>query len=211
MNRKIYHITPVENLKTIVAEGRLWSDFEMRRQKKNWTAVGMSEIKRRRLEEITVDCCGSVTVGRFVPFYFCPRSVMLYLLHRSNHMDLDYRGGQAPMVHLEADIESVLRWAREAGRPWAFSRTNAGAKYTAFFNDSALLAGLDWPSIDARDWRDPVVKESKQAEFLVYESFPWELVSRIGVINTAKQSEAAGIVSKAAHMPPIALQRDWYY
>lgn len=42
----------------------------------------MSEIKRRRLEEIPVDCCSGRMVGEFVPFYFCPRSVMLFVIHK---------------------------------------------------------------------------------------------------------------------------------
>jgi len=48
------------------------------------------------------------TVGQYVPFYFCPRSVMLYVLHRGNHPSLEYRGGQTPLVHLEADLLSVV-------------------------------------------------------------------------------------------------------
>jgi hypothetical protein len=40
--------------------------------------VGMSHIKRRRLQEIEVSCHAGNTRRRYVPFYFCPRSVMLY-------------------------------------------------------------------------------------------------------------------------------------
>jgi ssDNA thymidine ADP-ribosyltransferase, DarT len=27
-------------------------------------------------------------VGEYVPFYFCPRSITLFLLHKGNHVDL---------------------------------------------------------------------------------------------------------------------------
>jgi ssDNA thymidine ADP-ribosyltransferase, DarT len=61
-----------------------------------------------------------------VPFYFCPRSIMLYLLHRGNHPELDYTGGQRPIVHLVADLHEIVRWAEAQGVRWAFSDRNAG-------------------------------------------------------------------------------------
>lgn len=211
LNRKIYHITHLQNLGQIVVDGVLWSDAEMLRQNRSCTLVGMSEIKRRRLEEIEVNCHPGSRVGQFVPFYFCPRSVMLYLLYQGNHVDLTYRGGQSPIVHLEADLDRVVQWAEQCPRPWAFSKVNAGARYSKFFNDPAGLHGLDWQSIDAQDWKAAFVKEAKQAEFLVFESFPWTLVERIGVIDATKQAAVAAIVSGAAHAPPIEVHRDWYY
>lgn len=54
------------------------------------------------------------------------------------------------------------------------------------------------------------MKEAKQAESLVSESFPWTLVERIGVIDATRQAAVAAIVSGAAHAPPIQLRRDWY-
>jgi len=50
-----------------------------------------------------VKCHPGTKVGQYVPFYFCPRSIMLYILHRGNHPDLDYREGQGPILHLQAD------------------------------------------------------------------------------------------------------------
>ena len=46
-----------------------------------------------------------------MPFYFCPRSVMLYLIHKANHPELDYHGGQGAILHLESDLNTVIAWA----------------------------------------------------------------------------------------------------
>ena len=145
---KIYHITHVDNLPQMV-DGELWSDAERIRQGLACTIVGMSEIKRRRLQELEVDCHAGRKVGEFVPFYFCARSIMLYLLHMGNHVDLTYRGGQGPMVHLEADVHKVVEWAQSAGRRWAFSNGNAGTRYTRFFGRIEQLQNLDWDAIAA--------------------------------------------------------------
>jgi hypothetical protein len=209
-NQKIYHITHVDNLSKIVDQV-LWSDAERVRRALECTVVGMSEIKRRRLEEIEVDCHPGTKVGHYVPFYFCPRSVMLYILHRDNHPDLAYHGGQRPIVHLQADLHMVLKWANNERRRWAFSKGNAGARYSDFYNDPALLDTLEWEAIAATDWRDPDVKEGKQAEFLVEKSFPWELIELIGVINFEVDQQVANVISGADHQPSIAVKPAWYY
>ncbi len=102
---KIYHITHVENLAGILAGGELLSDRQILASGAATQVVGMSTIKRRRMEKITVSCHPETTVGDYVPFYFCARSIMLYVIHRANHPELAYRGGQGPIVHLEADPE----------------------------------------------------------------------------------------------------------
>lgn len=207
---KIYHITHLNNLSKIV-DDVLWSDAERVRQGLDCTVVGMSEIKRRRLEELEVHCHPGTKVGDYVPFYFCPRSVMLYLLHKDNHPDLTYHGGQRPIVHLQADLHDVLKWAKTEHKGWAFSKGNAGARYSDFYNDPALLDLLEWEAIAATDWRDPDVKEGKQAEFLIEDSFPWELIELIGVIDAEIEEQVANLIRSAEHQPSVAVKPAWYY
>lgn len=207
---KIYHITHLENLPQI-ADHVLWSDAERIRRQLNCKIVGMSEIKRRRLEELEVHCHPGTKVGEYVPFYFCPRSIMLFLLHRGNHVDLSYQGGQRPIVHLQADLHQVVEWAGTEGKRWAFSHGNAGARYVEFSNETERLGELDWDAISATIWKDPIVKEHKQAEFLVSDSFPWELVERIGVIDRQMAEQVTGVLSNAARKPDIVTAASWYY
>ena len=91
---KLYHITHVDNLRKIVADGALRSDAAIIARGGSVQAIGMSDIKRRRVEELEVACHPGTKVGEYVPFYFCPRSVMLYVIHCANHPELTYRGGQ---------------------------------------------------------------------------------------------------------------------
>lgn len=207
---KIYHITHLENLPQIVG-GALWSDAQRIDRELHCKIVGMSTIKRRRLEELEVGCHPGTKVGRFVPFYFCPRSIMLYLLHLGNHPDLDYKGGQTPIVHLEADLHAVVDWANANKGRWAFSRGNAGARYAEFSNDLGRLDELNWSAIAENQWRDPLVKEGKQAEFLIEDSFPWELVECIGVFDARRKAEVLAVLDGATHIPPVVVKRNWYY
>jgi hypothetical protein len=208
--RKIYHITHLDNLPRIVGSG-LWTDMERIRQSLPCTIVGMSEIKRRRLEELEVRCHPGTKVGQYVPFYFCAQSIMLYLLHKRNHQDITYRGGQGPILHLEAQIPEVVRWADSIGRRWAFTKGNAGARYTQFFAEIQQLEQLNWASIHNNDWRDPIVKDWKQSEFLVEQSFPWKLVRRIGVIDANVAATVRSACVAAHHHPEIVVEPNWYY
>jgi hypothetical protein len=208
---KIYHITHVDNLGAIVVEGGLVCDREMLARGGQARSIGMSGIKRRRVEELDVHCHPGTKVGDYVPFYFCPRSVMLFVIHRANHPELTYRGGQGPIVHLEGDLYGVIRWAEANGRPWAFSLSNAGAYYTEFRSRTDELEQLDWTAIAAREFRAAQVKERKQAEFLVYERFPFDLVERIGVQSVGMHARAAAAIARADPRPAIEVRPDWYF
>lgn len=208
---KIFHITHVDNLPSIIAAGRLWSDAERIRQGLACSLVGMSEIKRRRLEELPVPCHPGTLVGHYVPFYFCPRSIMLYVLHKGNHAELAYQGGQRPIVHLQADLYDTVALANRRGVAWAFSTRNAGARYAPFFSSLEALGEVSWTAVEASDFRSSEVKEGKQAEFLTFGSFPWALVEKVGVIDNAVLAQATSAIALATHQPPVAVEPGWYF
>lgn len=208
---KIYHITHVRNLVDIIKTGGLLSDARMLERGGPRQTIGMSEIKRRRLEEIEVTCYPGTKVGEYVPFYFCPRSVMLYLIYRGNHSNLDYREGQETIVHLEANFYKVVEWANKNSVRWVFSLSNAGAYYVEFRCNLQNLYELDWNAIAATDFRDPDIKERKQAEFLVYDFFPFELVERIGVFNRAIWNRVNQMLIGSKYKPLVEIRRNWYY
>lgn len=140
---------------------------------------------------------------------------MLYLLHMGNHPNLTYRGGQQPIVHLVSDLRTAVAWADANGRRWAFSLSNAGAQY---FEDRCSLEQLheiNWDAVRASKWAGPevsgLIKEGKQAEFLVEGSFPWSLIGRIGVYSQGIAQRVADGVRNLAHRPTIEIRRDWYY
>ncbi len=210
-NPKIFHITHVQNLPQIMTSGVIWSDKLLIKHALNCKAVGMSHIKQRRLNNIEVTCHRGTKVGDYAPFYFCPRSIMLYIIHMGNHPDLDYKEGQQPIVHLQADLMATIRWADENDRCWAFSNGNASAHLTDFFNLVTDLDNVNWDAVQNTDFRDPIIKEGKQAEFLLYESFPWTLIEKIGVISNDTGTLAHNAIAQGPHQPPISIKPTWYY
>lgn len=211
---KIYHIVHADRLPSIIADDCLWCDAEIVRRSPPGTTIGMNDIKERRLNELTLASHPSLHVGDCVPFYFCPRSVMLYLIWRDNS-ELSYRGGQGPILHLEADLHDTVAWAEENHSRWAFTLSNAGAYYFEDRADLMQLGEISWDAVQARQWSgngiSGSVKEGKQAEFLVEHSLPWSLICRIGVHSRPIRDQVREALRDAAHRPAVEIKNDWYY
>ena len=205
---KIFHIVHVDRLASIVAHGALYSDSAVIAGDYPGTTIGMQEVKTSRLVR-SLQSHSAIHVGDCVPFCFCPRSVMLYVIAQANHPKLLYRGGEEPIVHLQADLHEVVEWADRHEVPWAFTSGNAATSFFTDYTDLSDLDKLDWQAIRARYWSD--VRDEKQAEFLVAEHFPWSLIERVGCRGT----RAAGWVQKellqTQHRPDILIMPSWYY
>lgn len=206
---KLYHIAHVDRLPSIVVDQCLWCDREVVRRAPPGTTIGMNSIKQRRLNELRLTSYPDLFVGDCVPFYFCPRSVMLFLIYRGNHAELTYRGGQGAVVHLEADLHAVVAWADAQPHRWAFTLSNAGGREFEDRSDLGRLDEIDWNAVRARDWQH--CSYGKQAEFLLELSFPWHLVERIGVQSRATYTSAVNALPAQGHRPPVEIRPEWYY
>ena len=211
---KIYHIVHVDRLPSIIADGHLWCDAVITQSSVLGTSIGMSSIKQRRLTK-TLSSHPGLCVGGCVPFYFGPRSVMLYVISKADHPELDYRDGQESIVHLEADLRATVAWAQKNKKRWAFTSSNAGSYYFDDYADLSLLDKINWSAVDARKWSglgiDESVKEGKQAEFLMESAFPWTLVARIGVASRAMYSRVQRDIATSSHRPAVEIKPEWYY
>jgi hypothetical protein len=208
-NPKIYHILHVDRLPSIIADSYLWCDAEIMRRSPLGTTIGMNSIKQRRLEELTLASHPDLYVGQCVPFYFCPRSIMLYLIYQANHHDLTYKGGQEPIIHLESDLNETVYWANQNGKRWAFTLSNAGSRFFEDYANLNQLDNIDWVAVQAIQWSQ--CKEGKQAEFLLEHSFPWQLVKRIGVHSKIIYQQVRNVLATIGHGPRVEIKPDWYY
>lgn len=133
----IYHITHVDNLPSIVAYDRLWSDAQRIARNISNVNIGHSHIKERRMGRL-VPVAARGLLGQYVPFNFCNRSVMLCSIFYGNVAG--YADGQPPVVHLVSTIEAAVAW----GRPWAFTDRHADLGYARYFEDLAHLSEVNW-------------------------------------------------------------------
>lgn len=197
----IYHITDVANLPSILAAGGLRSDAAM--STASHQVIGYNHIKERRLKEIQVSCCGGRFVGEFVPFYFCPRSPMLYTINQGNTGRSP--GCQKSIVHLVSTVALALGVERD----WAVSDGNAGARHTSFYANLDAIDSLDWAAIRATDWRGRI--HEKSAEFLVADFFPLTGIESVGCHNSAIVQQVQSIMAHQGWRPALNVEPNWYY
>lgn len=211
---KIYHIVHVDRLASILKAGGLYCDAHVVRNALPGTTIGMSEIKKRRLAH-PLENYPDLHVGDCVPFYFCPRSVMLYLIWKGNYPDLTYRGGQEPIIHLAANLRDAVDWAATQPKRWVFTTTNAGSAFFDDYNSWDQLGRINWDAVQAKKWagRDvPLsIKEGKQAEFLLENFCPWEIIKRIFVYSESVCRQVEALLAPVPHKPLIEVRPDFYY
>lgn len=132
---------------------------------------------------------------------------MLYAISKGNVEGT--AAAQSKIVHLVSDTDSVINH----GCRWVFTDGHADMVHLSdFFDDIRHFDKIDWALMRATYWNDvpadPDRKRRRQAEFLVHEFFPWELVTEIGVINRTMEAEVREAVDCGAE---IKVRRDWYY
>ena len=206
-NPKIYHIVHVDKLASIAADGCLWSDVELEDRVPPGTVIGMNHIKERR-KHSPLPSFPDLMVGECAPFYFGPRSVMLYMMSVKS-AELAYKGGQEPIVHLVADLHATVAWANDNEHRWAFTLSNAGSFYFEDRTDLDRLDDINWDAVTAKYWSG--FRDAKQAEFLIEGHFPWHLVEEIGVHNKATGDQAVNAIAGAEYRPGIQIRSAWYY
>jgi 1,6-anhydro-N-acetylmuramate kinase len=172
-------------------------------EQKHPTVIGYTHIKQRRMKQIRVPCCSGRFVGEFVPFYFCPRSPMLFTINKGN--TARPAGCQQTIVHLVSSVQAGIG----LGQAWAVSDGNAGALHTGFASTLDAIKMLDWAAIRATDWRGKT--HQKSAEFLVAEFFPWRGIHAIGCHNKDVAKKVEDLVNSQHHRPVVTVEPAWYY
>lgn len=198
---RLFHITHIDNIEGILREGGLWCDAERIRRELATTNIGIKKIKARRLLRPVKARAGG-TLGEYVPFNFCSRSVMLYRVCRGHD---DYQGGQEPIVHLVTRVSA----ATALGRPWAFTDRHAELGHALHFDDVDHLSEVPWGAMRLKYWEE--LREERQAEFLVKEFFPWTAVLGMVVRSANMKVRLDQLLREAAHRPPVAIRPTWYY
>lgn len=157
---------------------------------------------------MTVPCAPYGVLADYVPFYFAPRSPMLYAIHKG--YVTHYTGSQDEIVYLVSSVQAVL----QRGLNFVFTDGHPVIRMTRFFNNTTDLNQVDWQVMRSRAWHDtdadPDRKRRRQAEFLVHRFFPWDLVEMIVVRGIDVRERVLGYLAGASY-PPVYLRSSWYY
>lgn len=208
MPTDIYHITNINNLTSILNSGGLIAHNTLQKTGINYTNIAHQNIQYRRTTT-NVPCSAGGTLHDYVPFYFAPRSPMLYTIHRGNVAG--YAQWQKLVIHLVSTAQAV----QAQGLAFAFTDGHGIIGYTQFSDDLNDLGIVDWEIMKARYWDDTDDdndrKRRRQAEFLVHQFCPWTLITEIGVINNTIMSEVIQILQSFNQQTPVRVYSSWYF
>jgi len=203
---QIFHITHVSNLPGVAAGG-IVCDRERLARKLATINIAYEDLKERRART-EVTCGPGGTLADYAPFYFAPRSPMLCAIYYDRVPGME--GKQKEIVHLVAECEAV----EDAGVGFAFTDGHAIMALSDFYDSLDDLDEVDWNIMRSRYWNNDGFGEQKrrrQAEFLVEERLPWELVREIGVATDDMAARTRKLLRGVAHQPPVVVHADWYY
>lgn len=187
----VWHFTTWANLEKVVYSGGLLCD----RQAESAEPVGNPGIKSNRMNRSVVlqppetGYPRNVTVGDHVPFYFAPRSPMLYVVLQGS---TEYKGDHTGLVMLGTCIRTVV----ESNLAWCVSDRNAGTHLVRFSQALPTLGDfIDFELMTQFDWRntedDPDRQSRRAAEFLVLTQVPLTTITHV-VTSTPSGAARAG-------------------
>jgi hypothetical protein len=185
----------------------MWCGAEMSARELPYKQIGLQGLTTNRKEK-SVPCGEGGNLTDYVPWHFCPRSVMLYQIHTGFS---DYKEGQEPILHFVTTVEKVS----SLGLHFAFTDRHAKTSYAQFFDDLSHLPELDWPVIQspnfARTNDEPDRPYIKEAEFLIHRFVPLEAIVGIGVHSQRYKDDCDRILEEADVNIKVKVYPRWYY
>lgn len=163
----IWRIVHRDNIQWILDNGLHCGNSQV--QSPNWVHIGNPELTgKRAAHPVPVGAGGYL--NDYVPFYFTPFSPMMKNIH-SGYGGVQQRPNDEIVI-----LVSNLHRVQALGLPFIFTDGHAYYAWSSFYTDLADLGKINWPILQARDFRrdpnDPAKFERYQAEALVHNHCP---------------------------------------
>jgi hypothetical protein len=206
--KQIYHITHKDNLEGIISQRRLFAQSLIAKNPVSYYNIAHTTIQDRRALT-PVPCGPGGHLHEYVPFYFAPRSPMLYAIHQRNVEHCD--ASQADIVYLISNTETIA----SSGIKFVFTDGHAIMDLSDYYDDLTNLNMIDWKIMKETYWadtnEDPDRKRRRQAEFLIYEEMPVDLIDMIVVLNETTKIFIEKMIKKFEYQMPVKIKPEWYY
>jgi hypothetical protein len=203
-------MTRIERLPSVIEHGLL-PDNVCKRRQITGVEIGYDHIKRRRALR-PVSCGVGGTLADYVPFYFAPRSPMLYAITRG------LVSAEAACTEQIVYLMSSTQALRGAGLTVIASNRHAELDYADMTEHDGDLDNndfIDWPLMTAVYWNntpeDPDRKERRQAECLVHPRVPWQVIEGIATKTERARAQVQTLLGAAGVSTSVVVSAEWYF
>lgn len=216
---RIFHICPICNLASIAKAKALYAKAKLARKGMTYGNIAYQGAQGKRAAKLVTKPPAG-TIHDYVPFYFAPRSPMLFTINKGNVPDCPYR--QQDIVHFMTTVEVIV----ENKLPFVFYDYNATLDIATCYSNLNDLGKINWPLFyelpcldgycmffknDINKPKYMLRRETRQAEFLVHEKVPLKLMDRVGVYSEAKAEEVRQVFRKAGVDLEVEAKPEWYF
>lgn len=205
-NACIFRITHIRNVPWILTNGLHCKNSDQ--TDPNFVTIGNPDIiAKRDRREVPIRPHG--TLSDYVPFYFTPKSPMMYNI---------VTGWKGILQRPSSDIVimvSSLRDLADSGIRTLYTDRHASLTAAQFFSSLNHLDQIDWGPLQRHDFRhdvdDPGKVDRYQAEALVHRHLPIQHLSEIACYNDDAQQILEGNTEELEMDLMIAVRRNWYF
>lgn len=194
----LYHITHLDNLPAIVRQGGLWAKGHLPEGAQQ-TDLADSKIQDRR-HAFPVPGANGRCLHDYVPFYFCPKSPMLF-----RRKDL-----QREIVYLVTRPSLCVA----QGLEWVFTDSHAVTMLARFTRNLSDLERLDWDAIRSDFWggeANQEIRRRKQAEWLVFRFVPLAAIVELAAMVPETTDRVSNCLQAAGIPVSCKTMRSWYF
>jgi len=214
---KIFHITAIDNLESILKSSFIYSTNHLKCQHHS---IASEDVQgKRAAKQVAIYPFG--VLHDYVPFYFAPRSPMLCSNYKEN---IPNACPQEEIVHLVTSAQIVA----EAKLPFVFYDRHAIKAVAQPYNDLKSLDKIDWelffelPILGgySKIWNDRYDPkkpkhinrmEVRMAEFLVYQQLEWKFIKVIATMTKEKAEQVEKIMQSHGQQTRVIVKPEWYY
>jgi hypothetical protein len=202
----IFRLTHFDNLEFTLRNGIYCSNSKD--ADPNYLNIGHRNLIDKRGKRI-VPISPNGVLNDYVPFYFAPKSPMLYSIFKKN-VD-GFSGSQRDIIYLVSSIETII----ETDLKFVFTDGHAYELISKFYNNPTQLKNIDWQLMGETYWNntesDNDRRRRRMAEFLVYQFVPINCILAIVVHNEKAKSTVDSIQHKCKTAIKTLIKPNWYY
>jgi hypothetical protein len=166
--------------------------IEIRQTNPDYISIGdVGLIHTRDNKQVTVDNgdfldldAPKIILGQYIPFYFGVKMPMLYVIQNGGNFVLESTPA-SKIVYMACSLSRIIT----KNNSYFFSDGHATDNLTTFYNKTKindLPEIIDWDAVKASYWggQDNLnLKRKKQAEFLIQDDLPSNLIIGLGCYN----------------------------
>ncbi|HBB01206.1 MAG TPA: hypothetical protein DCZ19_09085 [Porphyromonadaceae bacterium] len=205
--RYCYRITHINNLPLLLQNGIVNKHHP--NASKHFMEIGNPEIiDVRRAKPVRISNYG--IIGDYVPFYFTPKSIMLFNIITGYHHPIVPKRNKNEILVIRCLIEVLANLPK-----WFFTDGQGNDMISNHYNNLADLIQIDWDCIQQSNFSkndgDYDRPRRYQAEFLVYNEVPLEYIESLNVYDQITADRVNNLLNKNNINLTVNVQPQYFF